>query len=474
ADRPALISRYRKDKPDKVSHYIEYFTPKTELATLRAGILALSIEDRSEIRLRNPICDLRNDEAPLIWKQAFWGTPRDIKLLDRLSLLPHLEDIVGKPEGTKQWLIGQGFQKEYASDTPEKLKVRPFADSHLFLDANNKRISLVLPEAECTAVGDRFRRLRRSPDQRIFQPPHVVIKQGSSGGLKVAFADFDVVFLSSIQGIHGPVQDEELLMFLAAVLDSKLAFYYLFHTAANWGTERDKVLETELLRMPFPLPETIDTPEHSGEIVHSVATLMRNAKADLEGNVLGQDFVIEDIRQQILPLVYKYYGISPLEQKLIDDTVNLWEPSSTPSSDRSDIPASLPSNEAIRTKYIALLCETLNGWARGSGSSILCSSILSERIGVGIVVLSRQQGEDKGNHSPEEKSSEHLTEVMKKLWEAIPEKQGNISRRRAFKIFIDNELYIFKPLARRYWTETYALNDADEIAAAVLQYAGRK
>jgi hypothetical protein len=39
---------------------------------------------------------------------------------------------------------------------------------------------------------------------------------------------------------------------------------------------------------------------------------------------------------------------------------------------------------------------------------------------------------------------------------------------RNLKIFDGNELHILKPLERRFWTKTSALNDADEIAAAIL------
>ena len=30
---------------------------------------------------------------PLIWKERFWATPRDRRLLDRLALLPRLRDL---------------------------------------------------------------------------------------------------------------------------------------------------------------------------------------------------------------------------------------------------------------------------------------------------------------------------------------------------------------------------------------------
>jgi hypothetical protein len=40
---------------------------------------------------------------------------------------------------------------------------------------------------------------------------------------------------------------------------------------------------------------------------------------------------------------------------------------------------------------------------------------------------------------------------------------------RDLKVFDGPDLYAVKPLALRYWTDTAALNDADEIMATILR-----
>ena len=75
----------------------------------------------------------------------------------------------------------------------------------------------------------------------------------SQKGLKrSAFADFDVAFRHALRGIHGPDEDRELLVFLAAYLQTALARFFLFHTSSNWGVSRAEVHVEELLRLPFP------------------------------------------------------------------------------------------------------------------------------------------------------------------------------------------------------------------------------
>ena len=54
--------------------------------------------------------------------------------------------------------------------------------------------------------------------------------------------------------LSGEPEDTERLLFLAAFLRSKLARYFVLHTA-NLGTERDKVHMSEVFRLLFFLPD---------------------------------------------------------------------------------------------------------------------------------------------------------------------------------------------------------------------------
>ncbi len=50
----------------------------------------------------------------------------------------------------------------------------------------------------------------------------------------------------------------------------------------------------------------------------------------------------------------------------------------------------------------------------------------------------------------------------------LPKDSMSIRQLRDLKVFDGQDLYMFKPLARRHWTQTAAMNDADEILAAIL------
>lgn len=475
ADRPTLIVRYRKEKPDRRTSSIDYITPKTELETIRAEILAISPEDQTKVRLREVLYDLSNRESALVWKQSFWGTPRDRKFLERLSTLPKVDDLVDtlkdkkrKKQITKRWLMGGGFQPQGANDDPEKVILLSWPLKTLFLEGKSKNIDLIVLDSDCTPIGNRFKKLRGRnglPDQKIFTAPHIII----SKSLKVAFADFDVVFQDAFRGIHGKPEDTEVLLFLTVALNSILAKYFLFHTASTWGIERGDIRVAELLKFPFLLPEMTKDPSRSKEIIHQVAEKMRNLKTQINSSLfLNRQQMVQNEKDELLRYVYEYYDIDEYEQILIDDTINVSIPSIQPNQGTWPIPTLVRSKPEERKEYLKLLCNVLNTWARKSQYTIIGNIIISLDMGAAIIVLDRKINVEQSWVNIEQKSIQELDTVLQRIIRLLPNQQGSISLLRNLKVFDQDKLYIFKPLARRFWTKTSALNDADEIAAAIL------
>lgn len=468
AIRPALIVRYTNVFPDKYCHSVTYLVPKTEPETLKAEIISIAADDRVQIRLAEVLHNLEQGEAALAWKKCFWGTPRDQKFLSRLSSFPRLEDAIDpltvkSHQRTKRWIIGQGFQPEGANDNPEKSKVPPWDQNQLFLEGKSKAIDLLVLESDCSKVGDRFQRLRRLPDEKIFQAPHVLITKG----LRVAFADFDVAFRHAIQGIHGSKQDIDLLKFLAVVLNSNFANYFLFHTSANWGTERDETHEEELLRLPFPFPEDTLSLSESREILSEVSHVLAQLKRSINQNFLSRTELITKAKHDLLRYVYQYYQIDEFEQILISDTVNYWIPSSTPNRGSIGIPTLKESTHQNRMEYTALLCNLLNTWANRGQYQVSGQVCVSNKVGVGIIILQKTTDKTPVTLSERESSSQ-VDEILNRIKQMLPKHQGSLAFYRNLKVFDRDKLYILKPLTYKLWSKTTALNDADEISAAIL------
>jgi len=470
---PAVIARFRPNKPTETDYPFDYDVPKVDRIDPRRGAVSILPEDRKKIKLSELIAYSQDNEASIIWKKNFWGTPHDVRLLNRLLSLSRLDDIVGTPKKPKRWICGQGFQpfyeKGYRRDPKNYGEPKPvwWSEGHLFIDAKSLDLNLGIMKSDCQKIGGKFKQLRRSPDKNIFGPPMVITNQGFS---RIAYCDFPVLFQDALQSISGPREDGELLMFLAAVLNSKLATYFLFHTSANWGTEREKVQLFELMRLPFELPESTRNPSRSRRIIKKVAKQIRDLKQSIEDGFIGREVKVEKALHKIEPMIYEYYEISDRERILVEDTANIFEPSSTPSSITSDIPSLRSTAFEDRKAYINMLCEVLNLWAGRGKIKVNGGANISSSLGVGIVTLRKSC---KTSLYRESGSTDELRSALKRLRNALPKQIGRLSHLRGVKIFEENQLHIIKPLTLRQWTRTAALNDADELATAILS-AGRQ
>ncbi|HEX3152030.1 MAG TPA: N-6 DNA methylase [Gemmataceae bacterium] len=464
---PALVIRYRTEAPDHRTARISYFSPKTSWSISQAELISIPPEDRTEIRLAEILADLRSVRAAQVWKERFWGTPRDWKFLDRLSELPPLSDIVAstRERGQKRWVIAEGFKPQLSGNKTDHPVRRPWPDSQLFIEAEHAGPDLFLLQSDCTPIGKRFPWLHRTISaSEIFSGPHVLVWYG----LRVAFSKFDVLFRHGIRGIHGPSIDTDLLMFLAAYLRSPLAQYFLFHTSAYWGVERKQVHLGELLRVPFPLPDQTQDPNRSREIVKIVATRIKKSIRESDQPLVDRAGIVRKTQENLNSLVYEYFDMDDVELILVEDTTKIVIESILPKRASATLPTLRESTSASRTDYTRLLCDTLDEWAKGGPYDVQGRVHTSSKSGVGVVVLERATRKSKGPSIAEH--GDGVIEVLERLQRAFKEELGCVELLRGLKVFDRDTLYLIKPLSQRYWTRTAALNDADEIAAAVLSH----
>lgn len=459
AENPALVIRFLKHPPKKKAT-VRYLSPKIDWKVTQAELVSIYPEDQSRILLSEVLSDLRAGEVPLVWKERFWGSPRDQKLLDRLRLSPNLGEIVGH-DGA-QWTIGQGFQKPGASDGPSDRKEITLPTNNL-MEARFKHFRLFLLEDDCDRLASTRVTIRRRSNTNIevFRGPHVLI----TDGFKSAFAAFDAAFRQSVRGIRGPKADTKLLVFLSAYLNSPLASYYLFHTSANIGIERAKAESGDVLRLPFPLPSDAPCGDDASDIVVRVSEIYQDACRKANKGMADRGSVVEACIGQMTELVYQYFNIDPIERILIEDTNNVLMRSVRRRKATDKIPTLTASTKPSRQQYTELLCETLNGWTNGGPYRVAGHVLASTDSGLGIVIIDKLK---KGEQAPHRSDADGVIPVLERLERAYRKDLGTVSIVRSVKVFEPKTLYLTKPLSQRFWTRTAALNDADSIATAIL------
>jgi hypothetical protein len=409
--------------------------------------------------------DLEGRDAPQIWKQRYWATPRDWRLVDRLSLYPRLRDHVrraNESDKDKPWLMAVGFQPVGQNDDPAKAKLLRLT-SKQFIEASSPNLDLFLLPDECTQLPSNQFLARRTANPLVFQAPHVLVAKGFTS---TAFADFDVAFQDAVRGISGPKGDRELLVFLAAYLRTRLARYYLFQTSSNWGVSRQQVHVEELLRLPFPLPDAMPTPRRAWEIVKEVGRIVTSVAAKASEDFADRGDLVRIASDAIEVLIDEYFDVLPLEKTLIDDTVSIIIPSVRPTRKRPIVPTIEPSKEQQREAYAKRLCDTLNGWAKSRPFVVRGYTTASAQLGIGVAVLQKLRA-GVPLSVPEENFTD-LLPALERVRKVASKKLNTFELIRGAKVFDKDRLYLVKPIGQRFWTQTAALNDADEIAGTIL------
>lgn len=487
---PAMIVRYRKQTLTDSSHRVAYDTPKFHPSARRRGLVTIGSLDHKWLSQTQVVNSAKQNLANTMWKRIFWGTERDLRLITYLETLPSLSLITGLPGSNARWSRGKGFEPDTNSRSSSP-HVPWWNEGALYLSSRSEsfKSGAILFKDDCEIVGDRFKALRR-PAMKTDQLT-VIINYGFGN---VSFVEFEFVFRNSIHFISGPKNDENLLLFLTVYLRSNLAKYLMFHTAANWGTERDKVHLEELLTLPFPLPE--DAPsENAATIVSQVADRMRQERSEQESlykeclerhhNLAGLDEQsarkewlklrkqrTEAIQLELEPLIYEYFGLLGPEVMLLEDTVNISIPSSTPSKGEADS-LNLPTLQTVSSGrvhgyenglavYANTLADTLNSWAKERGSDFRVKAAGGVDKPAGVAMVTLQLGDETGPMIDLD-IKDTLAQRLKSGLEACSRQTGTIMSEREMLWFEGERIHIIRPSTLVHWTRTAALNDADTI-----------
>lgn len=515
AIRPSFIGLFRNTSSAEAKQCIEYLVPKVMRQDSRPGLVTISSDDRKWLDLRDlqQACADRN--AAMLWKNHLWGTSRDIKFLDYLNELPRLGDIAGEPDEGKRWVKGKGFQPWYdiaQKDNPKAYgspKPIPKNLGDRFIKTVDDTFKLFLIQDDCISLEERLSSIRckgrpdasdydlkasaehfrRCPGEELFMPPVVLINKGFS---KFSYVDFPIFYQDAITGISGKDEDRDLLIFFTIYVGSKLSRYFQFHTAGSWGTERDQVHVHELMRLPFPLPESEDTHADAQNILEEVAEAVLSLKYEVaqeyafekKQNKAGKSLElraeslaktrsskIEKLQKRLEPLIYKYFNLSDEEIALIEDTCEIYEPSSTPPTWQSDLQTLKPTSAAHRKTYAKTLSDTLNDWSKldqPKGQKVpfyfAAEYGTFSQQGLTWVRLSRSQKKK----APIASEDESAGESFARLSRSSKAETGAFEYLRGI-IFSDADfIYIVKPDLRGKWTRTAALNDADTLFEAIV------
>lgn len=439
---PATAVVFRPQRPEIPSESILYCTPKSE----RRGSSSIDLViDAGELKWL-PRRTAESDDD--IWKVLFWASWRDYTLIKRLTDMGESLGTYLSRKRSEGWAEARGFQPfDRNRNRNLKRSQRVITDHALkeleFIEAKDIDHYVVDDNAfHSSFEGSEF--LYTGPKE-IYRGPHILIKEGQKDRrFCAAFTTKSCSFRDTVTGISAPSRYGSELKALTAYLNSSVASYFLFLTASTWGVERERVKKSEVYRLPAALLD-------DKRAVKTLAALLDRRSA----SVTATDKVKAE--RAIDDAVCAALGLTSFERILVRDLIDVTIPSFQSAQSRFDW------TDGCLDAYVLAFQSAMATILSAGGHQIQAFTWRGDGpLAVVSFSISRLPLKKRASAA----ISADLVSVLGRLDKALLlEESASIYVRRRLKIYEGNFVHIVKPRHQRYWTQSAALQDADEVMA---------
>ena len=251
-----------------------------------------------------------------------------------------------------------------------------------------------------------------------------------------------------------------------------------------------------MLRVPFPLPGNEFISSKADHIIQQVSRKIVKLRNALKGILNGLKATVKrfslfddngsDIRRQwqherktridalqheLEPLIYSYFGLTEQEIILVEDTLHVFEPSSTPTTRQTTKTVTLDPLDRSKVEpyaskglgaYADTLTNTLNSWAAAEGSHyrVHAEGGTDEQTGLAMITVKLT-----GTQATFQRKqiSKTLMRNLKNFHRHVSREKGTLLYQRDILLFQGEQIHIIRPNLLLNWTRTAALNDAARI-----------
>lgn len=444
---PAAALFYRATSPAS-DNSLFYIVPKPSLRSRQMGIPVL---DASEVKWLPQQLVLQQDT---IWKVAAWGTTRDWQLIEHLTRLPRLKDFLieyGRAKPQEGYQVGRRNPKRH----PE-LVGWPSIDA-------SAKVRYVIGETE-PFKHERFYSVK---NLAIYEPPLVIIHQSPiQGEVCAAFSESRLVYPEKFAGFPGEPTAIPYLKLLTLYLNSSLATYYYFMTAAKWGIERDDLQLHEHMALPFIQPDLPDLQQPGSIFSRLLAHFDRIAHLRRTGSDPLR-YQEGKLRQEVDELLFELYELTQSERDLVLDavryTIQFFQHPTSSEAVRTPRPDELVSYcEVFRSSFESVSAR---------GGIVLNSWVYPPSPGLPLSVVAFESTTAPSSPVQMLERSADIPALLRTLDQRqtqtrVPDQTLYV--RRHARVYDGDTLFVVKPAELRLWTRSMARSDADEAIAELL------
>jgi hypothetical protein len=421
------------NSPPTADDIIEYISPKHLKPFVDEFTILIEPSDQRSLTVGEAVSN------QIIWSQLMWGNKRDIALLTRLRAYPSL---ASRTDAVSQQGIKFG---DRTKKVPELSDWRIF-NATIFPHGQFPYLEV----ADFPKLGDAAIHSRASTALHAFAWPQLIVKQSwhkPSGRFHARLTHSDrgegLLCNESYYSIH--CDDQAMLHAACLTFNSKIAVYILLLTSGRF-VYRPKPSKEELLALPLP-------PAHEG-------------LSEILNNPVPLDCLCFDLFQ-----------LNEAERILVEDMID-YTLADFAGNENSPGQQSTLSVYDDREGHLRLYCESFicvmkAGFGRDKSVVASIFHVEAERIPYRLVAFElTAAGQD--SVSVEVMDSEQLLREFKRL-DSASNVGGGIFNQRVVRIYdVKNgvpTIFVIKPDQKRFWTRSVALQDGDDVAFDLFQWA---
>lgn len=374
--------------------------------------------------------------------------------MEKLSKLSTLETVAED----RDWNIGTGF--EAGSSTYQQTHSPDLANLP-YLNTNRLEPFYVSSEDLKEYQGEPY--FKHPRDFNQYQPPLVTIRAsatrrrsepGASRGVKAAFHQQAISYRSGIVGISGEEEDSDILRLITLVLNSSIAQYWLFMSAAGWGIGRDTIRQSELRSIPVPLDRLLEHKDHLLQLADTIDSLIVKE---------GRNNEYRKCVREIDHVLYDAFGFSNSERLMIESRVNFLI-DFYHRKHNSDAAKSIQEDQLLQ--YGRVLCGEINKFLKFSEYTLSPTIYSFSGQPVPLNLITLELNREKVMQEEIVESQQALEGKLREIDEDTLE--NSIYARRVLELYQDDSIHIIRPNEVRFWTLGEAINDAPEIVGELL------
>ena len=434
----------------------EYLTPKADPHFANGRFISVNSDDRKCIQ------SYEIDRDRLVFKHHLDMRASESALFQYLSHLPTLD-------GRK----GRLFQTRTPHDQPPSgLRFRPVAATtadHLAVAAQMVGMSR-LSASEFTPV--RINQSTPSPigiDDTLRVGPEngnrgariLVPRIIRAGTLRIcaAYVDHPIMTVRDIIAINVPRGAESKAKMITAILNSRLLGWFAFHGTKIFQADKHVVGWRDLARLPAPLPSDLSELSKAHQVFEQLVRQVDKFVAPRPKEEGGEE-AVNEVLKEIDRLTYSYFGLSEDEIALVEETINYVIPATRP------LPKACPSiwqpsSYADRRAYSSTFRQHLSGWFVGDRDPSVRMYTRNDDYAILEISLTTD-----GTDPYTESDCKPFPLALAELGQAVGESLSiNFSTHPDVRLFVRGNLYMVKPLQKRYWLHSAAISDVGSIAA---------